>query len=144
MTEVFIASNLFRRLRSYSLMLFRRYKSNIISILQQSLDKWLKVLHSCLKQSSYVASFNFSTGTLRAYPMKSIVIIVILSFRETSAVGTTSSAFLMSFANSDLWISSSIHSSLGRMQCLLIHILIAQQYYSLAVWHSRCSERFLF
>ena len=110
--------------------------SNITSVLQQSLYKWLKVLHSCLKS---VASFNFATGTLRAYAhaVKSFVIIVISSFHGTSTVGTTSSAFSISLVNSDF---VDFNSSLGRVQCLLIHNLIAQQHNSLSVWHSRCWE----
>ena len=62
------------RLHSVPLMLLSCYRSKMISICELSLDNCINVHHKGLHESRKVFKFALLVGTLRAYPVKSIII----------------------------------------------------------------------
>ena len=79
-TLISMPGDIARRLRYVHLMLLSWYRSKVISIRVLSLDNYINVDHELLHKSKKVFKFAFLVGTLRAYSMKSIIIIRLWPF----------------------------------------------------------------
>ena len=101
-TLISVLGNFARRLRSVRLMLSSWYRSKVISICVLPLDDCINVGHKGLHRSKKVFKFAFFVGSLRVYPMKSIIIIHLWTVAGRDCGHFPSNNFFSSVARSEL------------------------------------------